>query len=396
MRTGWFHGIGSGRAFYRFYGAWWELAKSSDIHFRQVFDEEYEKLLLLVPEAHRQSVWLRTYIYDTHRKWCFAWTWAFCTLGVHSTQRSESLHAIVASLLSNNSTLIDVVCKLETWVDVKSFEAQVKFYVHCTKISSGHPKGRLVSGMTEKFHAHATKLVTANLTRCVEYHVEEIPNSDMFSVKLPIASIQADFLGPVKWVDNMESEIDYDEQLDQVREGVINRLDRAVGVHDYFPLFRKSFISNGEYCSCQYPTMQKLPCEHCLAVIVIKLQLPSLPEFFLQQTPWHKESDETASQFNRWCKTIQLTLEQIAPKKAALSTAATRFTGIMATCRTMAAGFCLLQNVRLHICFFSQFPRFVQFYLYFLRCSGHGLASKPDVFDVSGLEGKICEKMSSI
>ena len=352
----------------------------------------------LAPESARarDSVWLKNYVYDTHEQWCFAWTWAVTTLGVHSTQRSESLHSIVASLLSNNSTLIDVVSKLEAWVESKSHEAQTKCYVQCVKAAGGKSKGRLVAGMTEKFHEHAITLVTANLHRCVEYHVEPILLQDgMYAVTMPISSIQADYLGPVQWVSNFVSSTD-NVNLDSINTGVIGRLDRAASVHDYFPLFRGQFISNGTYCSCQYPVMQKLPCEHCLAVIVIKLQLPSLPEFFLQQTPWHKESDETASQFNRWCKTIQLTLEQIAPKKAALSTAATRFTGIMATARTMAAGFCLLQNVRLHICFFSQFPRFVQFYLYFLRCSGHGLASKPDVFDVSGLEGKICEKMSSI
>jgi hypothetical protein len=133
--------------------------------------------------------------------------------------------------------------------------------------------------MTAHFHKHAITLVTANLIRCMEYYVESIPNSEgMFMVKLPIESVQADFLGPVQWVSNYLDDVNHEGNLDDVNAGVVARLDRAAGVHDYFPMFRRHFVSNGEYCSCQYPTMQKLPCEHCLAVIVIKLQAHSLPD----------------------------------------------------------------------------------------------------------------------
>ncbi len=100
----------------QFYGAWWELCKNSDVHFQQAFESEWAKLLNLVPDKHRDSQWLRDYIYVTHTKWCFAWTWSSVTLGVHSTQRSESIHAIIRLLLTNNSTLIDVITKLEEWV----------------------------------------------------------------------------------------------------------------------------------------------------------------------------------------------------------------------------------------------------------------------------------------
>jgi hypothetical protein len=122
----------------QFYGAWWELCKNSDVHFQQAFQSQWEKLLLLIPENHRESIWLRDYIYATHKKWCFAWTWSTVTLGVHSTQRCESIHAVIRMLLSNNSTLLEVIMKLEEWVRTKKMQAQTSLYIDCVKFSTGN------------------------------------------------------------------------------------------------------------------------------------------------------------------------------------------------------------------------------------------------------------------
>ena len=337
---GWFSGPGSGKAFYKFYGAWWEICKSSDVHYRQVFDSEWNKLLELVPAKNRASEWLQEYVYDTRMKWCYSWTWDCSTLGVHSTQRSESIHSVVASLLSNNSTLIDLITQLERWVETKSHLAQTELYKFCTKVSTGNLRtGRLVKSMLDSFHEHATKLVTANLHRAIEYNVEEIDGaSSLFMVKCPIDSIQHSFLGPVQWVGTQLEELN-DRDANNVSTSFVGRVDRAAAVHDYFPLIRSHFVSDGKSCTCQYPVMQGLPCEHCLAVLV-RLNTEELPDCFLKPTVWHVESDATESEFRRWCLTMQHTPKPA--KSLPTSTPETRFNEIMLTAKTLARGYSLL------------------------------------------------------
>jgi hypothetical protein len=194
--------------------------------------------------------------------------------------------------------------------------------------------------MNKTFHEHAIKIVTANLHRSLEYDVQEVMNdagvpSGLFSVKVePLRSIQQDFFGPVQWVGNFFHE--NPARCDDVSNSDIGRLDRAAGVHDFFPMFRNTFISDGEYCSCQYPTMQGLPCEHCFAVLVIKLQAPAIPDVFLKQTFWHIDSDETESQFQQWCKRMLWTKESLPQLKPNMpnSTAQSRYNGLMLTAKT--------------------------------------------------------------
>jgi hypothetical protein len=347
LPQGWFTGAKSGKAFMQFYGAWWELCKNSDVHFQQAFESEWAKLLNLVPEKNRDSPWLRDYIYATHTKWCFAWTWSSVTLGVHSTQRCESIHSVIRMLLSNHSTLVEVIEKLEEWVRTKKMQAQTGLYMDCVKFSTGNTlrQNRLISCMNKTFHDHAIKIATANMHRSLECAVHDAINlqnvpTGMYSVRSAqdISSIQKDFFGPVQWVDNfLQRNPDYDEAI----TADINRLDRAVSVHDFFPLFRNVYLSDGESCSCQYPQMQGLPCEHCFAVLVIKKQATVMPDIFLKNTFWHIESDETESQFQLWCKQMLMMREATPQPKLPVSTPRSRYIGLMLTAKTMVSGYSL-------------------------------------------------------
>jgi hypothetical protein len=323
------------------------LCKNSDVHFKQTFETEWAKLVNYVPEKHRDSVWLRDYIYSTHTKWCFAWTWSSVTLGVHSTQRCESIHAVIRQLLSNNSTLIDVIIKLEEWVRTKKMQAQTSLYMECVKFSTGNTfrQSRLISCMNKTFHDHAIKIVTANMHRSLEFGVQDVVNSQnvptgMYTVQAAQenSSIQKDFFGPVQWVDNF---LDQNPQYDEANTSDIHRLDRAVSVHDFFPLFRNVYLSDGEKCSCQYPQMQGLPCEHCFAVLLIKKQAKVMPDIFLTNTCWHIQSEETESQFHNWCKQLLSMKDAVPQPKIPNSTARSRYNGLMLTAKTMVSGYSL-------------------------------------------------------
>jgi hypothetical protein len=236
--------------------------------------------------------------------------------------------------------------KLEEWVRTKKMQAQTNLYIDCIKFSTGPVlrQNRLITCMNKTFHEHAIKIVTANMHRSLEFAVVDVVNDQnvptgLYSVQVQdMSSIQKDFFGPVQWVNNF---LDRNPDFDEASTSDINRMDRAVSVHDFFPLFRNRYLSDGESCSCQYPKMQGLPCEHCFAVMLLKKQTKLMPDVFLNNQCWHIESDETESQFQLWCLQL-LSRRELAPQpKIPNSTARSRYNGLMLTAKTMISGYSL-------------------------------------------------------
>ena len=87
-------------AWWGFKSAWWRLVKDSDQARQATYSTQWVGLKGLV-EAQRGGgrdaavekalAWLGD-LYKRREKWAAPWTWGVMTLGIHSTQRAESVH----------------------------------------------------------------------------------------------------------------------------------------------------------------------------------------------------------------------------------------------------------------------------------------------------------------
>ena len=90
-------------------GKWWRIWKETP------FDAEWEELTSLLPSVDPSNQaatktrdnslkWLDS-LKDKKEKWAARWTWATFTAGVHSTQRSEIVHAAIKRFLGATTLL---------------------------------------------------------------------------------------------------------------------------------------------------------------------------------------------------------------------------------------------------------------------------------------------------
>ncbi|KAG8463993.1 hypothetical protein KFE25_000161 [Diacronema lutheri] len=107
--------------------AWWRLAKQTDVSAKATFDDDFQKIVDVVaalkPKGtdtratakHAAAIKWLEWLRSVKHTWAACFTWAICTLGVHSTQRSESIHAAIKRLMLTNLLLTDLVKALDMY-----------------------------------------------------------------------------------------------------------------------------------------------------------------------------------------------------------------------------------------------------------------------------------------
>ncbi len=99
-----------------FVDLFWKLAKESDASFTSTFTEEFQALIQMVPAStdedlpvHPAVTWLQDTLLTKKEKWAACHTWACCTWGAHSTQRSESYNRVLKLKANKHTRVTELV-----------------------------------------------------------------------------------------------------------------------------------------------------------------------------------------------------------------------------------------------------------------------------------------------
>jgi hypothetical protein len=105
----------------RMLSTWWCIVKQSDLSSRETFDEEWARLTAMLDESTvtgksmlSARKWLAK-MAEEKEHWAYRWTWQHMTMGIHSTQRIESLHAHIMGYLRASTLLVELVPRLELY-----------------------------------------------------------------------------------------------------------------------------------------------------------------------------------------------------------------------------------------------------------------------------------------
>ena len=107
----------------KFIKLWWHICKKQDGNSYSNFELEWKKLIEIVDSIKNEfigksyevtSKWLQT-LYQRRKQWAARWTWRHLTLGAHSTQRAESVHAAIKHFLSRHTLITDLAIKIEEY-----------------------------------------------------------------------------------------------------------------------------------------------------------------------------------------------------------------------------------------------------------------------------------------
>ena len=105
----------------KFCKEWWKICKKQDALSDTQFDTEWVTLINMAEECRDSGCisvldsalrWLQN-LKGRKEQWAARYTWRHLTLGVHSTQRSESIHSSIKRFLTAHTLLIELVTKLE-------------------------------------------------------------------------------------------------------------------------------------------------------------------------------------------------------------------------------------------------------------------------------------------
>ena len=105
----------------------WDLAKTSDLSVQYTFDIRFDALVSAVnavlsnvsdKKKMDTNNWLESLRSRKHA-WAGCYTWQHCTYGIHSTQRAESMHRVIADFCRKTHTIGEIARHLETLAENK-------------------------------------------------------------------------------------------------------------------------------------------------------------------------------------------------------------------------------------------------------------------------------------
>ena len=245
---------------------------------------------------------------EEKKRWAYRWTWQWLTMGIHSTQRIESLHAHVMGYLRASTLLVELVPKLELYGATVASRAETRDHRHIRLEQSAakanaHP---FIDALSQRIHPHALLMVKSQFHQASYYRVDSMEEKGVFRVTR--------FADPAAGPASPDVEADGDDA------------DVGLDSHSFSAPPRTTTLMS---CSCQFPTCYGLPCRHILRVCdVHQVAVPAQ----LCSQRWHFQKPERVRELVEELRRRQPA--RAAP--AALLSRDDRFALLMQACRPLA------------------------------------------------------------
>ena len=242
---------------------WWHIAKQTDESTRARFDAEWAVLCALLDEStvtgesmETARTWLAKMAADREH-WAYRWTWRYVTLGLHSTQRIEAVHAAIAHFLRASTLLTCLLPQLEGYSLDVSVRASVREYRFIQRLLAAaeqcmsHP---FITALTKDLTGYALVLFKVQLQQSQFYAAVAVPGEEgVFTVTRRAGT----------WGVEGDAEA--------------QRGDADLGISA--PRFTAPRRTTLMACSCQFLVCYGLPCRHMLILYILQQQELSLALF---------------------------------------------------------------------------------------------------------------------
>ena len=297
----------------RMLSCWWLIVKQSDESSQETFEADFASLTAMLEEStvtgktmESARKWLAK-MADEKERWAYRWTWRWLTMGIHSTQRIESLHAHVMGYLRASTLLVELVPKLELYDATVSSRAETRNYrhiglEHSAAKAQAHP---FIDKLSQRIHPYALMLVKAQLAQAGYYRVDSTNEEGVFRV-----TRASTIVGP--------------SSPDVEADG--NDADVRLDSYSFSALPRMTTLTR---CSCQFPCSYGLPCRHILRLCDV--QQKAVPDQ-LCSPRWQFQSPSHVRE-------LVEELRRRQPARTAPAQGLTRddrFTLVMQACRPLA------------------------------------------------------------
>ena len=166
---------------------WWEIAKQSDESSRATFDDDWAALGALLDEStatgesmEKARAWLaKSGAMREH--WAYRWTWRYFTLGLHSTQRIEAVHAAISHFLRASTLLTNLVPQLESYtldVSVRSSVREHRYFERLHVAAERCMPHPFINALAPALTAYALVVFKVQLEQSQFYLAAAVPGEE--------------------------------------------------------------------------------------------------------------------------------------------------------------------------------------------------------------------------
>ena len=234
----------------------WIICLETEMSSRESFDSEWASFTSMA-ESVRSEVndkkldqalqWLKAFG-ERKEQWAARWTWAICTYGVRSTQRSEATHSAIKQFLRASGLITELLLQLteycvQTQQQQKTAELRKQLRA---PVVQGVPK--IIADMVTLLTPAAFDVLKEQSMLAGMYYICEVP--DM----------------PETWRVYFNADGGAAEEADSILSIQEGDIQFASSVEEGRSHRQQGHISTLLNCSCQFPTMRGIPCRHIIKV----------------------------------------------------------------------------------------------------------------------------------
>ena len=237
-------------------------------------------------------MWLRS-LYDRRKQWAACSTWGYLTYGIHSTQRSESIHASIACWCSKTNMLVELYTKLSFLAKSHSMTSSMLYVRQLWQQSVRTNNGdyAFLREIEQEITPKAFEAIKNQASLFPRYRVSPY---DATKGGYYVMYESADDKKKTSSLGNYSETYKISYVTKEKREELV-RLEE--GLTEFTSI---SFVdATLRECSCQFSTNYGLPCRHQLAA-AFSCGLKSITTDFVDKFWWRNtNADDSSLNMNR-------------------------------------------------------------------------------------------------
>ena len=234
-------------------------------------------------------MWLRS-LYDRRKQWAACFTWGYVTYGIHSTQRSEAIHASISCWCSKTNMLVELYQKLSNLAKTHAMTSATLYVRQLWKdtVRRNNEDYAFLREIKDEITPKAFDAIQNQASLFPRYRVSP------YDTTKEGYHVMYESVNDRKKISLMPN----DANIYKISYVTSERRQDLVSLDEGLNEFTSiSFVdATLKVCSCQYSTNYGLPCRHQLAVAFV-CGLKSITTDFVDKF-WLRNANEDNSSMN--------------------------------------------------------------------------------------------------
>jgi len=244
-----------GARYREFSRRFWIICLETEVSSRESFDAEWDSFTSMAEAVRSETnekkldqalLWLKAFG-ERREQWAARWTWAICTYGVRSTQRSEATHSAIKQFLRASGLITELLAQLTEYSLQTQQEQRTAEHRKQLRVPAVHGVPKIIADMVTSLTPAAFDVLKEQSMLAGIYYIRDIAG---------MPNAWRVYFAPDSGGDDGSSLLSTEEGDNQFASSVEEGRTHKLNGH----------VTTLHHCSCQFPSMRGIPCRHIIKV----------------------------------------------------------------------------------------------------------------------------------